>query len=127
MTAHTCAGGLNLRSGSQRHRHFVGFFNVPVQALTRGQPFYTVIPRNCPIQSPFTTRWGYGGHILVLNPPPRGPHVGVGGSNRTVDKIFCNVHLFRVLRSWTGSVQMKSSMTFIRGNRYIERERKSTM
>ena len=36
-----------------------------------------------------------------------------------------NVHLFRVTRSWTGSVQMKSSMAFIRGNRNrcIERER----
>ena len=29
------------------HRHFVGFFNVPVQATTRGQPS-TVIPRNRP-------------------------------------------------------------------------------
>ena len=38
-------------------------------------------------------------------------------------RIFCNGHLFRVPRSWTGSVQMKSSMTFIRGNRYIEREK----
>ena len=66
VTAHGCAGGLNkfdLRSGSQRHKHFVRFFNVPVQAPTRGQPFYTVIPRNRPIKSPFTTRWGYGGHI----------------------------------------------------------------
>ena len=36
---------------------------------------------------------------------------GVGGSNPTVDKIFCNVHLFRVSRSWTGRVQMTSSMT----------------
>ena len=49
VTAHRCAGGLkkklNLRSGSQRHRHFVGFFNVPVQAPTRGHPFYTVIPK----------------------------------------------------------------------------------
>ena len=49
VTAHRCAGGpkkkqLDLRSGSQRHRHFVGFFNVPVQAPTRGHPFYTVIP-----------------------------------------------------------------------------------
>ena len=33
------------------------------------------------------------------------------------------VHLFRVPRSWTGSVQMKSSMTFIRDNRSIEREK----
>ena len=43
MTAHRCAGGLkkkfDLRSGSQRHRHFIGFFNMPVQASTRGQPF----------------------------------------------------------------------------------------
>ena len=47
----------------------------------------------------------------------------VGGSIPTVDKNFCNVHLFRVPRSWTGSVQMKSSMAFIRGNRCIEREK----
>ena len=48
VTAHRCAGGrkkkLDLRSGSQRHRHFVGFFNVPVLASTRDQPFNTVIP-----------------------------------------------------------------------------------
>ena len=30
--------------GLPRHRHFVGFFNVPVLAPTRDQPFYTVIP-----------------------------------------------------------------------------------
>ena len=34
MWRHRCAGGLKkklyLRSGSQRHRHFTGFFNVPV-------------------------------------------------------------------------------------------------
>ena len=30
---------LDLRSGSQCHRHFVGFFSVHVQSLTRGQPF----------------------------------------------------------------------------------------
>ena len=52
VTAHRCAGRLkkfDLRSDSQRHRHFVGFSTVPVQAPTRGQPFYTVIPRNRPI------------------------------------------------------------------------------
>ena len=37
--------------------------------------------------------------------------------------IFCNDVLFRVPLSWTGSVQMKSSMTFIGGNRCIEREK----
>ena len=44
VTAHRCACGLkkklNLRFGSQRHKHFAGFFNVPVQAPTRGHPFY---------------------------------------------------------------------------------------
>ena len=52
VTAHRCAGGLkeklDLRSGSQRHRHFVGFFNVPVPAPTRDHPFYTVIPTHRP-------------------------------------------------------------------------------
>ena len=46
--SYRCVGGLkkklDLRSGSQRHRHFVGFFNVPVQAPTRDHPFYMVIP-----------------------------------------------------------------------------------
>ena len=49
VTAHRCAGELKkffLRPGSQRHRFFVGFFNVPAQAPTRGQPFYMVIPKN---------------------------------------------------------------------------------
>ena len=36
---------------------------------------------------------------------------------------FMFVMLFLVPRSWTGSVQMISSMTFIRGNRCIEREK----
>ena len=53
VTAHRCAGGLkkklDLQSGSQRHRHFVGFFNVPVLAPTRDHPFYTVIPTHRPI------------------------------------------------------------------------------
>ena len=52
VTAHRCAGGLkkklDLRSGFQRHRLFVGFFNVPVQAPIRDQPFYTVIPTHRP-------------------------------------------------------------------------------
>ena len=59
VTAHRCAGGLkkklNLGSGSQRHRHFVGFYNVPVQAPTRGHPFYTVI---------WSSPWG-GGVLIV--------------------------------------------------------------
>ena len=61
VTAHRCAGGqkkLGLRPGSQRHRHFVGFFNVPVLAPTREYPFYTVIPTHRPIKSPFTITLG---------------------------------------------------------------------
>ena len=62
VTAHRCAGGLkkklDLRSRSQRNRHFVGFFNVPVLAPTRDHPFYTVIPTHRPIQSPFTITLG---------------------------------------------------------------------
>ena len=38
--------GLNHSATAAPHRHFVGFFNVPVQAPTRGHPFYTVIPTN---------------------------------------------------------------------------------
>ena len=40
-----------------------------------------------------------------------------------VVRILPWVHLFRVPRSWTGSVQIKSSMTFTQGNRCIEREK----
>ena len=42
VTAHRYAGGLKklaLPSGSQCHRHFVGFCNVPVQTPTRDHPF----------------------------------------------------------------------------------------
>ena len=39
VTSHRCAGALkktlDLRSSSQRHKHFVVFFNMPVQAPTR--------------------------------------------------------------------------------------------
>ena len=41
---------------------------MPVQAPTREQPFYMVIPTHRPNKSPYTTRWGYGGRILDLTP-----------------------------------------------------------
>ena len=45
MLRHRCASELKknlcLQSGYQRHRHFVGFFNVPIQAPTRGHSFYS--------------------------------------------------------------------------------------
>ena len=72
VTAHICAGGLKktlgLRSGSQRHRHFVGFFNLPVQASTRGHPFYGYSEKPPLFSRLLRCTWEYGGPILVLNP-----------------------------------------------------------
>ena len=72
VTAHRRAGGLkkklNLRSGSQRHRHFVGFFNVPVQAPTRDPPFYGYSEKPPHFSRLLRHAWGYGGHILDLTP-----------------------------------------------------------
>ena len=82
VTAHRCVSGMekfDLRSGSKRHRHCVGFFNVPVQALTRGQPFYgdsekppyivafydTLRIRLCYGFTPYQRLWLYNGAPLV--------------------------------------------------------------
>ena len=35
---------------------FVGFFNVPVQAPTRGQPFYTAMPNLAPFYDTLVVR-----------------------------------------------------------------------
>ena len=63
-----------LPSGSQRHRLFVGFFNVPVRHR-HGPTLFIRWFRHRPIKSPFTTRWGYGGRILDLNPRPAQRHM----------------------------------------------------
>ena len=52
-TAHTCrcAGGMkkfDLRLGSKCHRHFVGFFRVPVQAPTRATLFIRLFRETAP-------------------------------------------------------------------------------
>ena len=76
MWRHRCAGGLKklyLRSGSQRHRHFAGFFNVPV-LYRHGTTVLCGDSDTSPHLVAFTTRWGYGGRILDLN--PRRPHGG---------------------------------------------------
>ena len=77
VTAHRCTGGLkkklNLRSGSQRHIYFVGFFNVPIQAPTRDPPFYEYSEKPPHFSRFLRDAWGYGGHILDLNPPPPPP------------------------------------------------------
>ena len=70
VTVHRCTGGLkkkfDLRSGCQRHRHFVEFFNVPVQASTRDQPFYGYSEKPPQFIRLLRHARGYGGHILAL-------------------------------------------------------------
>ena len=70
VTVHRCTGVLkkkfDLRSGSQSHRHFVGFFNVPVQAPTRGQPFYGYSEKPPQFSCLLRHARGYGGHILAF-------------------------------------------------------------
>ena len=55
MTAHRCAGGLkkkvDLRSGSQSHKHSVGFFKVPVQHQNRA--LLSAFPR----MDPYMAEW----------------------------------------------------------------------
>ena len=60
VTSHRYAGGLkkklDLRLESQRHRHSIGFFNVPVQASTLGQLFKRFFWETALFQPLFTTR-----------------------------------------------------------------------
>ena len=60
---------MNLRSGCQRHRHFVGFFNLPIQAPTRDLPFYGY-PRNRPILVAFYDTHGDTEDTFSIYPPP---------------------------------------------------------
>ena len=70
VMAHRCAGRLkkklDLRSGSQRHRHVVGFFNVPIQAPTHDQPFYGYSKKPPHFSRLLQRQWEYGGHILKV-------------------------------------------------------------
>ena len=98
VTAHRCSGGLKkkfgIQSGSQRHGHFVGFFNVPVQAPIRNQPFYTFIPRNRPLIAFYDTMGIRRTHSR-LNLP--GPHKGI------YDKILyslCVAFLYNYYAVW---------------------------
>ena len=85
VTAHICAGGLkkklDIRSGSQSQRHFVGFFNVPVQAPT---PFLHSYFEKPPHLVAFYDTLGIRRtHSRFNPPPPRGPN---GGTN---DEVAC--------------------------------------
>ena len=52
------------------HRHFVGFFNVPVQAQPQGQPFYGYSEKKTHFSHLLQRALGYGGPtcFLVFNP-----------------------------------------------------------
>ena len=47
----------------------------------------------------------------------------LGHPIRLWTSFVCNVYLSRISRSWTDRVQTKSSMTFIRGEMCLEREK----
>ena len=89
VTAHRCAVGLkkklDLRSGSQRHSHFVGFFNVPVQAPARGHPFY-----------------GYSEkppHLVALNDTLGIPPGSFSYSNTVQDTLVLYIKMPSIIRS----------------------------
>ena len=97
----------DLQSGSKRHRHFVGFFNVPVKG---------------------TTRWRYGGHILDLSPP--GPH---GGTLREVS-LLANIVLYQCVYALEYFVHKQPNFwelfwpdEFILNMRSITRQRASSL
>ena len=69
VTAHRFAGGLKKKFDLVQ---FLVFYNVPIQAPTRGYPFYMVNQRHATFSRLFSTRWGYGGHIVDLTPGPYG-------------------------------------------------------
>ena len=52
--------------GLSHHRHFVGFFNVPVK--TRGHLFYSYSKKPSHFSRLLRRAWGYGIPILILNP-----------------------------------------------------------
>ena len=62
--------GIGPTVGLPRHRHFVGFFNVPVLAPTRDQPFYKVIPTPPHLVAFYDHAGDTEVHILDLTPGP---------------------------------------------------------
>ena len=85
------AGGLkkklDLRSGSQRHRHFVRFFNVPVQAPTRDHPFIRWLRHTAPISRLLRSHWDTEDTFSTKTP---GPSRGTANKEATTS-----------IRNWT--------------------------
>ena len=70
------------------HRHFVGFFNVPVQTPTRGHPFYTVYSEKRPHLIAFYDTPGIRRIHSRLNPP--GPHRVMHANNEAFSTSKCS-------------------------------------
>ena len=82
MWRHRCAGGLRkkllyLRSGSQRHKHFAGFFNVPVLHRHGTNLFIQWFRHTAPLVTFYDTLLGIRGTYSRLNPPPPGVNAEV--------------------------------------------------
>ena len=58
----------SLTCGRAHARHFIVFFNVPVQAPTRGQLFLGYSEKPSHFRRLFTTRWGYRGSFSHFKP-----------------------------------------------------------
>ena len=84
-----CAGGLrkklDLRSGSKRHRHFVGFFNTDT-----GPTFLYVYSKKPPLLVAFNDTLGIRRTHSRLNPRVLSPHGGGG--------IYVHVHEKRFVK-----------------------------
>ena len=102
-------GGLKkqyLRSGSQRHRHFVGFFNVPVQAPTRGQHLYGYSKKPPHLVAFYDT---LGIRRTYYRLKPWGPHRDCIDVTTTVD-----VRTTKKKASYTFTIRLDSGFRFWR-------------
>ena len=80
ITAHRCTGGLkklDLQSGSQRYRHFVGSLTCPSKHR-HGANLFMVIPRNRPILVAFYDTHGDTEDTFSTKPPLPPPRDTVG-------------------------------------------------
>ena len=110
MTAHRGTGGLkkklNLRSGSQRHRHFVGFFNVPVQSLTRTILFIRLFREITPVSR--LLRHVYGDTEDTFSTLPPGP---LGGVASKIPRHFENLDPPLICNQYENPLEISFSTT----------------
>ena len=93
MWRHRCAGGLKkkyLRLGSQRYRHFVGFFNVPVLHRHGATLFIRLFRETAPLRhGPFDILGGGAWDILEKKFLSLILTTKINLLNGTVKKIIC--------------------------------------